>query len=203
MNASPRPVLLASLALAGLSLSSLAPTTQDGTGGQVPGMPAVRKKVNAGLAEKLEGAWRLMGVHLAGGRMVRENFVGYAMCVDGYLSILVHARDPDPSGLEPPELYVQSTFSQFGFGQTKELLTATLLGHDDFTSEEGEIVPEPINFPRRFQVEFFGTEMWLTRSDGSRYIFNRLLPGGFPEGAERLLFERRVRQVEGRDILER
>ena len=146
---------------------------------------SLREQINERMLKQMEGAWVLQHLDHVGSEVSDEDLFGFATIVDGYISIVVHGQDVQPD-LPVPDIYFQASVSQFEFRQAGEILTSSLIGHSNFS---GDFEFEPANFPRVFQVEVLEHDLTLVRDDGSRLIFRRLQPGGFPEAAQEILGE--------------
>ena len=62
---------------------------------------------------------------------------------------------------------------------------------DTALETSGVFAHEPPNTPRQYGVEVHEHDLILRRVDGAVLLFRRMQPGGFPEGARRLLEEER------------
>ena len=146
----------------------------------------------AATMQQIEGAWTLQ--EIAGSRVPLEpgEVNGFALIADGYIAMVVHARELERGLLEVTRqrLRVQATFRQFEVRDTGAMLSAAIIGHSTFGGEDIEL--EPVNAPSSYVVEVIGDTLFITREDNSKLVFRRMHTGLFPRAAEE-----RLREIEG------
>lgn len=143
---------------------------------------SIRDRLNAQILEQMTGVWSLMSLQQQRG-IETDNLFGYAIILDNYISLVVHATDPDINGLEP-DFNFQTSISAFELRDDGMMYCASLIGHSNFG---GDFEPELRGFPRVYRVEASELDLTLMRSDGSLLQFRRMQPGFFPPGALGLL----------------
>jgi hypothetical protein len=197
-----RTLLLLTLsATAPLVGALLAPTAAPGQGGDPPpeeeqdqedepdlppGLLGFQAERMRELSEKLEGSWQLIGFRHVTNDLSGVSIFGHATFTDtNYLSLLIHAQNPEPPLFED-DLLVQSGVHHWRVTPDGKLQTATLLAHTNF---DGPLLVELAYTPREYDVLFRmeGRVLVLTRIDGSELTFRKLGQSVFPEvAAERL-----------------
>ncbi len=177
-----------------LALPALLVGRQDPPPPPAPEPPPLLEPGARGAAtmQQLEGAWTLQ--EIAGSRVPLEpgEVNGFALIVDGYIAMVLHARELERGLLEVARqrLRVQGTLRQFEVRDTGSMLSASIIGHSTFGGED--IALEPVNAPSSYVVEVIGDTLFITRDDNSKLVFRRMRPGMFPRAAEE-----RLREIEG------
>lgn len=152
------------------------------------GLRSRQERENAEMLEKLEGAWSLQELVHASSPVRPEDVFGFATFVDGYVSIVAHAKDDVPGDPEP-DFFFQASISQFELTGNGRMMAASMIGHSNFSGEFDFDTP---NLPRQFIIQVHEHDLFLTRTDGSKLIFRKLQPGFFTSAGRSLLEEERA-----------
>ncbi len=210
----PRPLLalgLAGLALAGglasheLQALVQEPASQDPAPveglDQDPGLPEVTSEEPPAWQvdeqwQGLFGTWQLMQFDHSNLLIDTETISGYMQIGEGFLSMVIHARNNETDDL--PSTLGQAGMHRWQIVRGDILQTATMMGHSNFGEDFEWETP---NTPREFRVLLQGDDLQLTRPDLSRLMFRRLQPGEFPEIALERILELRAGGEEGQQDL--
>lgn len=180
---------LVTIAALGLGLANAgqdAGTAQDPPSSQEPeGGRAKRGGVfyNRGLQdpEALFGAWQITSIDLPGVPTATGDSTGYALFLDGYMSLELHYRypyqNPDP---EYFNTFFQAGTHRWRVDQYGRLETWSLIGSNNMNEDESLYFESP-GTQRILEAELAGDTLILTKEDGeTRLHLKRLGKLPFP-----------------------
>jgi hypothetical protein len=196
------PLVLGALVLAGaLALAQDPPPPARGGGGdggeqeeEVPKWPLASDARNEALRKELLGAWQVVQTEHRGSTLPGGSGTGFALFVDGYLSIEVHMRlvSALPGGTG---LFFQTGTHRWRLTPGGQMETSSLIGTHNFTPDE-QVRFQPPGEARVWNVLLDGPQLTLERPGESRLVLRKLgflpFPGEDPEfGFKRPREERR------------
>ncbi|MEO6710334.1 MAG: hypothetical protein ABI054_03670 [Planctomycetota bacterium] len=136
----------------------------------------------ARLREEILGAWQLTRGEIPDLGATGSGVAGYALFIDGYMSIEVHVQghaDPDSENT-----FFQTGTHRWKIDDTSNLETSGLIGTHNITEDE-EYDFEPPGIHREYKVKLDGGQLILERSDRkARLTFMRLGKLRFPDGKD-------------------
>ncbi len=157
----------------------------------------------AQIDDLLIGAWRLQAYHDQGNVDFATNqSVGYALFVDGYMSIELHVSVPDIVG-EPIDFLFSGTY-QYRWEEAARLRLTSLIGASNYNAYD-ILDFMPPGTTREYSVQVDETGLELTRLDsrggnvGTRFVFQRMENSSAKTALRRDFFGRMVPVEEGED----
>ena len=165
-------LLLFSTLLAGLAPN---PVAQDGQDSKPPLSKKERGSAKT-IQKRMQGAWKLTDMRLLAEQAhvtsgLDMEHVGYALVHDGYLSLEFHMRLIDKEEQDYGQSIV-SGLHRFELDGIGSMETTTVIATR--TRRDGSLEFEPPGTQRKYNVEFQGEKMTLTRDDGHQLEFERM-----------------------------
>ncbi len=127
--------------------------------------------------ELIRGAWQLVAYHDIDGVILSSDVVGYALFVDGFMSIELHGALPETTILED-DFYITGTY-RYKWDDAARLRLSTLIGSTNY-NDFAVVEFIPPGTARDYEVRVDATSLELIRLDSrsgnknSRFEFNRL-----------------------------
>lgn len=138
------------------------------------------------------GAWMLERFEHATRVVEQDDVRGAAMFTEGFLCVIVHAREDNQSIVGPRyNMLQQSGMYQVRFLGNARLQASTIMGSSNFG---GELEYETAYAPREYDVQLAGDALVLVRPDSSKLHFRRMQASEFPAETLRLIEEARLEQ---------
>jgi hypothetical protein len=136
------------------------------------------------------GAWMLERFEHATQVIEQSDVRGAAMFTEGFLCVIMHAREDNNSIVGPRyNMLQQSGMYQVRFIDNARLQASTIMGSSNFS---GDFEYETAYAPREYDVQLAGDALVLVRPDASKLHFRRMRAQEFPAETLRLLEEARV-----------
>lgn len=164
--------LLACVLMAGLSPIPGVQEVQD-----PPMMSRAGRAASKKLLAQMQGAWRLADMQLlaegkGGFGDRRFEHSGYCLIHDEYLSLEFHLRLVDKDDKDWGQSFVTG-LHRFELDGTGSMETTTVIATN--TRSDGNPEFESPGTKRRYTVEFTGERLTMTRDDGHRLDFERMI----------------------------
>jgi hypothetical protein len=158
------------------------PKTQEPPAPRPPGLPG-SEVAAARVRGEILGAWQLTKGEIPDLGTAGSGVVGYAMFIDGYMSLEIHVLANSGRNYQDPNF--QSGTHRWKIGDTSLLESFSLIGAHNSSDTVGEFDFEPPGIRREYKVEIDGDRLTLLRTDRKvRLTFMRLGKLRFPDGQD-------------------
>lgn len=126
---------------------------------------------------RMQGAWRLVEMRIVdadsfGMSDLSLDHVGFCLVSGNYLSIELHLRLLGQKGQDSGRSFITG-LHKFDLDESGEMETSTVIG--TYVDSYRDIKFEPPDTQRHYSIDLEGDTMTLTRDDGHRLSFERLL----------------------------
>ena len=151
---------------------------------------------SARIEEEIQGAWILTGFATREGIADPEDYRGFAMFDDGFMSMSFQGQSLDPGIFTGPIAYsTQAGLHRFRISAQLTLQTAAVMGYISSDSNRS-ITFERSGQAREYNVRLIDGELVLSNVTGTRFTYRRVQSGAFPVNSARELERSRGRAIE-------
>jgi hypothetical protein len=146
-------------------------------------LAAFRAEERQRLERELEGAWSLFTYTTDGGDVDPRDARGFATFHQGYMSLILQAREQVQRllRLPGPEYTIQAAGFRYRVSEDLALQTASVLGFSNANADR-ELEFESTNAAREYELRLVRDELVLSRPNAT-FTFRRMPAGEFPASA--------------------